>query len=80
MYDVPVHNSEEKARDLWIFCSLCNGANIKDIAKLQYKNISKTAVTFLRSKTEQSTSTIIVIYNKNFYCLVACLPLRHRLA
>jgi len=47
--------AEEKAKDLWLFSYLCNGANIKDIAKLQYKNITLKNITFIRSKTEQAT-------------------------
>lgn len=48
-------DSEEKARDLWIFSYLCNGVNVKDIAKLQYKNLSKTHISFVRAKTARST-------------------------
>jgi len=51
------NKAEEKARDLWVFSYMCNGANIKDIAKLQYKNISKTNLVFIRSKTERSTKS-----------------------
>jgi len=53
----PLTKAEEKARDMWIFSYLCNGANITDIAKLQYKNISKTNLTFIRTKTARSTKT-----------------------
>ncbi len=52
---VPDTKAEERARDLWLFSYLCNGANVKDIAKLQYKNIDKTKIQFIRSKTKRST-------------------------
>ena len=49
--------AENKAKDLWLFSYLCNGANVKDIVKLQYKNISSKNITFIRSKTERSTKS-----------------------
>ena len=49
--------SEEKAKDLWLFSYLCNGANVKDIARLQYKNITLKNITFIRSKTERATKS-----------------------
>ncbi|WP_372648696.1 tyrosine-type recombinase/integrase [Draconibacterium sp.] len=51
----PKTDNEEKARDLWLFSYLCNGANIKDIALLQYKNIKGNKIYFLREKTKRST-------------------------
>ncbi|MBN2747839.1 MAG: site-specific integrase [Bacteroidales bacterium] len=50
-------DAETKARDLWIFSYLCNGVNVKDIAKLKYKNLSKTHISFTRAKTARSTKT-----------------------
>lgn len=47
--------AEDRARDMWIFSYLCNGANVKDIARLQYKNIDSTKITFIRAKTERTT-------------------------
>jgi integrase/recombinase XerD len=46
---------QERARDLWLFSYLCNGANMKDIARLKYKNIDGDKIHFIRSKTERST-------------------------
>lgn len=46
---------EEKAKDFWIFSYLCNGANIKDVCKLKWKNLKGDKIYFLRSKTERST-------------------------
>ncbi len=61
----PVTEAECRARDMWIFSYLCNGANIKDIARLQYKNIDQKKITFVRAKTERSTKqnlkTILVV-------------------
>lgn len=51
---VPVTQAEERARDLWVFSYLCNGVNIKDIAKLKYKDINFKHINFIRSKTERS--------------------------
>jgi integrase/recombinase XerD len=53
----PSTNAEAKAKDLWLFSYLCNGVNVKDIAKLQYRNIGKKHISFIRSKTERSTKT-----------------------
>lgn len=47
--------SEERARDLWLFTYLCNGINVKDIARLRNKNVTAGSITFLRSKSERST-------------------------
>src|SRR5690606_20388033 len=51
----PISDSEERARDLWFFSFYCNGANIKDIALLKYKNVSSNSITFLRAKTARTT-------------------------
>ncbi|WP_114778749.1 site-specific integrase [Botryobacter ruber] len=49
------HKSEAKARDLWVFSYLCNGINVKDIARLKYKQLSKETITFIRAKTERTS-------------------------
>ena len=54
---IPLNEAERKARDLWLFSYLCNGVNVNDIAKLQYKNLTKKHISFIRSKTEKSTKT-----------------------
>ena len=53
----PKTQAEEYARDMWLFSYLCNGINIKDVAKLKFKNLDKTHIYFIRSKTERSTKT-----------------------
>jgi integrase len=49
------NKEEQKAIDFWMFTYLCSGINVKDIIRLQYKNISKKSITFLRAKTERSS-------------------------
>lgn len=51
----PKQESEAKARDYWCFSYLCNGINLKDIARLRYRQVSKDAITFIRAKTERTT-------------------------
>ncbi|WP_319589260.1 site-specific integrase, partial [uncultured Draconibacterium sp.] len=51
----PANTFEEKARDMWLFSYLCNGVNVKDIARLKYKNISDNKIHFYRAKTERAT-------------------------
>ena len=51
----PAHDGEAKARDLFIFSYLCNGINIKDIARLKYSNIAGSQITFIRAKTERTS-------------------------
>lgn len=53
----PAIDAEAKAKDLWLFSYLCNGVNVKDIARLQYRNLSKRHITFVRAKTEHSTKS-----------------------
>ncbi len=48
-------DAEARAKDLWLFSYLCNGANVKDIARLQYRNIDNSKITFIRAKTERTT-------------------------
>jgi integrase len=51
----PKTESEARAKDLWLFSYLCNGVNMKDIAKLKYKNLDAKRISFVRAKTERST-------------------------
>ena len=45
---------EEICRDLWLLSYLANGANIKDILRLKYKDIDGDVIRFVRSKTARS--------------------------
>lgn len=49
--------AEERAKDMWLFSYLCNGVNIKDIAKLKFSNLDQKHISFIRSKTENSTKS-----------------------
>ncbi|MCT4644786.1 MAG: site-specific integrase [Carboxylicivirga sp.] len=51
----PKTDAEERAKDLWLFSYLCNGVNIKDMARLKYKNLDFKRISFVRAKTERST-------------------------
>ncbi len=50
----PGLESEERARDYWLFSYFGNGMNAKDIACLKNKNIVDGYVIFERSKTERA--------------------------
>ncbi|MCB9230775.1 MAG: site-specific integrase [Bacteroidia bacterium] len=54
-YDAPAGSQLEFARDMWFFSYLCNGANIKDIARLKYKNVASDRISFIRAKTEKKS-------------------------
>lgn len=60
-YDAPPQSTREKMRDYWILSYLCNGANIKDLANLKYKNIDFEFITFQRSKTQGKVSRKIEV-------------------
>ena len=51
----PRTEAEAYAKDMWVFSYLCNGINVKDIAKLKCKNLEAKRISFVRSKTERST-------------------------
>jgi integrase/recombinase XerD len=51
----PAHEGEEKARDFWVFSYMCNGINVKDMARLKYENIVGDEITFIRAKTERTS-------------------------
>jgi len=50
----PKNESEQKAKDYWLFSYFGNGMNPKDIACLKYKNIQDEYLIFERSKTERA--------------------------
>ncbi len=51
----PQTAAEAKARDIFLFSYLCNGINIKNIARLRYSNIEDDKVSFVRAKTERTS-------------------------
>lgn len=50
----PTNLSLSRSLDYWLFSYYCNGINIKDIARLRFRNIEKDTITILRAKTENS--------------------------
>ena len=54
---VPENDSEGLYRDLWLFSYLCQGINVKDIARLRYRDIEGGRLSFIRAKTEHTTRT-----------------------
>ncbi len=48
------------ARDMWLFSYFANGINVKDIAQLKYNNIDKKILSFIRSKTKNSTKEDLI--------------------
>lgn len=63
----PLHDSEARARDLWVLSYLCNGINVKDLARLRHRTIGRDKITFIRAKTErtsrQNLKPIVVVLN-----------------
>lgn len=51
----PQTESQAKSKDLFLFSYLCNGINIKDIARLRYRNIDDDKISFIRAKTERTS-------------------------
>lgn len=54
-YHEPEDEHHKRAKDLWMFCYLANGMNVKDMINLKYKNIDGDFIIFERAKTERST-------------------------
>ena len=48
------NSNKRMAKDFWIFSYLCNGMNIKDIAYLKWKNLTKETIVFERQKTKNT--------------------------
>jgi integrase len=51
-YNASDNQLKEWAKDIFMFTYLCNGMNLKDIARLKYKNIKGNELIFVRAKTE----------------------------
>lgn len=56
-YSTILFTAEDKAKDIWCFSYLCNGLNIKDIARLKFKNINGDKIIFIRAKTERTSKS-----------------------
>jgi integrase len=69
----PATEAESMYRDLWIFSYLCNGANMKDICKLKFRNLDGTTISFARQKTANTNrkqKTITAAYNDHLKGIV----------
>jgi integrase/recombinase XerD len=64
----PTTPEQEKAKDFWFFSYACNGMNIKDVANLQYKDISGDTLTFRRAKTSNTNKNQapVIVYLEDF--------------
>jgi integrase len=51
---------EAWAKDMWLFAYFANGMNVKDIAFLKYENIKKETLSYIRSKTKNSSKENII--------------------
>ena len=51
----PASESEAKSLNLWMLSYLCNGANMQDLARLQFKSIGSNSLVFIREKTKRTT-------------------------
>ncbi len=64
-YNAATGTLEQQCRDYWLFSYLCNGINIKDLARLKYENIHGDKITLIRAKTadtvEEETTIDIMI-------------------
>ena len=56
-YETFPETNLDKAKDFWIFSYLCNGINFMDIAKLKWKNVNSTTISFVREKTKRTTKS-----------------------
>ncbi len=54
-YDATEGSPEEMYRDFWMFSYLCNGINVKDMARITYKDIDGDIINITRAKTERET-------------------------
>lgn len=73
-YETIKGSTEDKAKDFWIFSYLCNGLNIKDIARMKWKEIHGDKLIFIRAKTERTTrgnpKQIVVILTKEAKAII----------
>jgi integrase len=59
LYKAPPGSRKERSRDMWVFSYLCNGINVRDIARLKYSNIKNDRIVFVRAKTERTSRNSI---------------------
>lgn len=51
----PLTPEQQKAKDFWFFSYSCNGMNVKDIARMRFKDMDEEQIRFIRAKTERTT-------------------------
>ncbi len=51
----PRTTEQKKARDFWFFLFNCAGLNIKDLARLKYKNVQENTLVYFREKTKRTS-------------------------
>ena len=59
-YYKSIDPAEAWAKDMWLFAYFANGMNVKDIAFLNYENIKKESLSYIRSKTKNSSKENII--------------------
>lgn len=72
-YVPPEGTTENRCRDMWLFSYLCNGINLKDIARLTFNNLTSSDITFIRAKTEKHTRAqkpIVVFRNERINFII----------
>jgi integrase len=69
----PATEAESMYRDLWIFSYLCNGANMKDVCLLKFRNIDGATISFARQKTANTNrdpKKITAAYNGHLKAII----------
>jgi integrase/recombinase XerD len=54
-FNLPASSEKAKARDLFFFCYVCNGMNIRDLCNLKQSNIQNDRIVFARNKTKNTS-------------------------
>jgi len=53
----PISHYQSKAKDFFLLSFLLNGINVKDLIQLRHKDYQEDRITFVRSKTKNTTKT-----------------------
>jgi site-specific recombinase XerD len=53
----PISPYQSKAKDFFLLSFLLNGINVKDLLQLRHKDYQEDRITFVRSKTKNTTKT-----------------------
>jgi integrase/recombinase XerD len=67
--DTPYSPEQTKAKEFWFLSYCCNGINMKDLAKLRWKQIDDGKLLFVREKTRNTTKgdqKEIVVYRNEY--------------